>query len=71
MFKLPEFNLLTSNKNIINNKQANWAQKDGNGQLIYSEHLDRFCRRGSVQDKHISALYDQSVDIQRFLVKTM
>ncbi|WP_042151666.1 MULTISPECIES: hypothetical protein [unclassified Pseudoalteromonas] len=44
-------------------------QKDGNGQLIYSEHLDRFCRRGSVEDKHTSALYDQGVDIQRFLVK--
>ena len=46
-------------------------QKDGNGQLIYSEHLDRFYRRGSVEDKHISALYDQGVDIQKFRVKTM
>lgn len=67
--RLAEFNLLTSEIHIINNKRANWAQESESGQLIYSDHLDRFWRRGPVEDQHIVALDGQGGDTQRFLFK--
>lgn len=69
VIRLAEFNLQTSEIDILSDKPVNWAQKNEHNQLIYSDNMDRFWLRGPVEDQHITALDGQGGDNQRFLIK--
>lgn len=66
---LAELDLTSSELQPLTDKRVNWAQKTARGQLIYTDHMDRFWRRGSVEDELITALNNQGADGQRFLLK--
>lgn len=66
---LTEINLATNEVRVLTDKRVNWAKKTSSGQLIYSDHMDRFWRPGAVEDVRITALDHQGADNKRFLVK--
>jgi len=69
VLKLAELNLATSETKIINDKNVNWALKSESGQLVYTDHLDRFWRPGPAEDSRIEALDGQANNKLKFLIK--
>lgn len=51
-----EYNLNSSDYRVITDNFVLWAQKSGDGRLIYKDHLDQFWRPGPVEDQKIHAL---------------
>ncbi|MDK2595047.1 winged helix-turn-helix domain-containing protein [Pseudoalteromonas obscura] len=66
--KLTEFNLLTDEVRILTDRRVNWASKTESGDLIYTDHMDRFWRSGAVEAQHIPALDGHGGDRKHFLV---
>ncbi|MEW6998025.1 winged helix-turn-helix domain-containing protein [Colwelliaceae bacterium BS250] len=69
ILKLAELNLTTSETHIINDKTVNWALKSEKGQLVYTDHMDRFWQPGPAEDHLIEALDGQGSNKQKFLIK--
>jgi len=69
IIKLAELDLSNSTLDVLTDKRVNWAQKSARGELIYSDHMDRFWRRGPVEDQLITTLNHQGADKQRFLLQ--
>ena len=69
VLKFAELNLTHSEIRIINDKTINWALKSDNGQLVYTDHMDRFWQPGPAEDQLIEALDGQGGDRQRFVIK--
>jgi transcriptional activator of cad operon len=67
--KFAELNLTNSETRIINDKTVNWALKSERGQLIYTDHMDRFWQPGPAEDLLIKALDGQGSDNKRFVIK--
>jgi len=63
-----EFNLNNQEFRKITDKKVNWALKSADGQLIYTDHLDRFWQPGPAEDQRIELLEHQGSD-QRFIIK--
>ena len=66
--KFAELDLANTGIRIINEKTVNWAVESSNGQLIYTDQMDRFWRLGPAEDQLINALNGQGND-KRFLIK--
>jgi len=66
--KFVEFNLNNSELRVVNDGQVNWAVKTKEGQLIYTDQLDRFWRSAPAEYQLIDALENQGSD-KRFLIK--
>ena len=66
---LADVNLETSTFEVLTNKPVRWAQKSENGVLIYSDNLDQFWLRDSIEDKRIAILDSQGGEEKRFLLK--
>ena len=66
--KLGEVNLNTSEFRVLSNKRVNWAVKTADGQLIYTDHMDRFWQSGPVEDQLITVLNNQGSN-KRFIRK--
>jgi DNA-binding winged helix-turn-helix (wHTH) protein/Tol biopolymer transport system component len=69
VLKFAELNLTTSETHIIKDNKVNWALKSENGQLIYTDHMDRFWQPGPAEDNLIEALDGQGSKNQQFLIK--
>lgn len=69
ILKLGELNLSTFETQIIDDNNVNWALKSENGQLVYTDHLDRFWRPGPAEDRLIEALDGQANSKLQFLIK--
>jgi len=63
-----EFNLNNQEFRKITDKKVNWALKSADGQLIYTDHLDRFWQPGPAEDQLIKPLERQGSD-KRFITK--
>ncbi|MDR7121890.1 winged helix-turn-helix domain-containing protein [Rheinheimera soli] len=66
--KFAEFNLNNSGLKVITDRQINWALKSADGQLIYTDHMDRFWRPGPAEDQLIESLDNQGNN-KRFIIK--
>lgn len=66
--KFVEFNLNNSEFKVITDRQINWALKSADGQLIYTDHMDRFWRPGPAEDQLIESLDSQGSN-KRFITK--
>ena len=69
VLKLAELNLATSETHIIIDNKVNWAQKSEKGQLVYTDHMDRFWQPGPAEDNLIEALDGQGSYKQQFVIK--
>lgn len=67
--KLVEYNLNTSQFQILTDKRINWAGKTDSGQLIYTDTMDKFWLLGRVEAEPIPALNNQGGDNKPFIVK--
>ncbi len=63
-----ELNLTNSEFRIITEKKINWGLKSENGQLIYTDHMDRFWQPGPIEEQLIESLDSQGSD-KRFITK--
>ena len=52
----------------LNHKEIQWASKAGDGSLIFMDHMQRFWRKGAIEDQLIDALNGQGSS-KRFVVK--
>ena len=59
LIKFVELNLVNSTVRIINDKKVNRALTKSNGQIIYTDHMDRFWQPGPAEDQLIPALVNQ------------
>ncbi len=66
--KFVEFNLNNSEFKVITDRQINWALKSADGQLIYTDHMNRFWRPGPAEDQLIESLDSQGSN-NRFITK--
>lgn len=66
--KFVEFNLNNSGFQVITDRQINWALKSAGGQLIYTDHMNRFWRPGPAEDQLIESLDSQGSN-KRFIIK--
>ncbi|WP_444996431.1 winged helix-turn-helix domain-containing protein [Aliikangiella sp. IMCC44359] len=66
--KFAKLDLTNSQIQLINNKIVNWTQKSETGQLIYTDHMDRFWKPGPAEDQLIEALDGQGSD-KRFVIR--
>jgi DNA-binding winged helix-turn-helix (wHTH) protein/Tol biopolymer transport system component len=66
--RLATLNLATKQVHIVNKKKINWAQQNAFGQLVYTDHMDRFWLSGSLEDTLIEELAQQGSDKQ-FILK--
>jgi len=66
--KFAEIDLKNSQTRIIKDSQVSWALKTEQGQIIYTDQLDRFWQKGPIEDELIKPLRNQGSD-KRFLVK--
>lgn len=69
ILKFVEFNLNSSEFRVITDKKVNWALKSEDGQLIYTDHMDRFWQPGPAEDQLIDLLVDKGMAKQRFEIK--
>lgn len=65
--KFVELDLSNSNFRIINEKKVNWAVKSESGQIVYTDHMDRFWQPGPAEDLLIDAIKEEGSN-KRFLV---
>jgi DNA-binding winged helix-turn-helix (wHTH) protein/Tol biopolymer transport system component len=63
-----EYNLTTSISTVINENRILWALKSKNGQLIYSDHMNRFWQPGPTEDLMIEELNGKN-KLSRFVMK--
>jgi len=63
-----EFTLNTSSFNVITNKRVTWAVKSEDGQLLYTDHLDRFWQPGPAEHQLVETLENQGSE-KRFITK--
>ncbi|GLX79453.1 hypothetical protein tinsulaeT_27930 [Thalassotalea insulae] len=68
ILRLVELNLNNSSFKVITDKRVNWALKSEDGQLVYTDHMDRFWQQGPAEDRLIEALNSQGSD-KRFVMK--
>jgi len=66
--QLVEYNFIDSTFRIITNKQVQWANKSEDGQLIYTDQLDRFWQPGPAEDQLIEPLNGLNA-LKRFVIK--
>lgn len=66
--QLAEINLTTLDVTTIANKAVTWAVKTNQGNIIYTDGLDRFWQTGSIEDQLIEPLTNQGSD-KRFIIK--
>lgn len=69
ILKFVEFNLNNSEFRVITDKKVNWALKSEDGQLIYTDHMDRFWQPGPAEDQLIDSLEGKGSAKQRFEIK--
>lgn len=69
ILKFIELNLKNSAFRVITDKKINWALKSKEGQLIYTDHMDRFWQQGPAEDQIIDSLEGKSGAKQRFEIK--
>ncbi|GHF94642.1 winged helix-turn-helix domain-containing protein [Thalassotalea marina] len=67
--KLVEFDLAKASSHIISEQQVKWAKYSDNGQLIFTDQLDRFWQQDVIEAQLIEALVEQGGDNQGFLIK--
>jgi len=63
-----EFNLNNREFRVITDKKVKWALKSEDGQLIYTDQMDRFWQPGPAEDQLIGSLVHQGSD-KRFITK--
>lgn len=71
ILKFAEIDLATSDIRIINNKRINWAQKSQDGQIIYTDHMDRFWSPGAIEDELIEVLREQGSQMRFVIVNNV
>ncbi|MBQ4876344.1 winged helix-turn-helix domain-containing protein [Pseudoalteromonas luteoviolacea] len=67
--KLMEYDLKTNEAQLLTDKRVNWADKSEQGQLIYTDHMDRFWLSGAIEAEQITALNGYGADEQQFIIK--
>lgn len=58
----------TNTFTLLSDKKVTWAQRSEDGQLIYTDYLNRFWQQGPLEDEPIDALINQGSS-KRFVVK--
>ncbi|MFD2166651.1 winged helix-turn-helix domain-containing protein [Thalassotalea euphylliae] len=66
--KFAEVNLITGDFDVINDKRVSLALKNADGQIIYTDHMDRFWRQGPLEDISIDTLDAHGSD-KGFIIK--
>ena len=66
--KFAEIDLKNSQIRVIKDSSVSWALKTEQGQIIYTDQLDRFWQKGPIEDELIEPLRNQGSD-KRFLLK--
>jgi len=66
--KFLEYNLASSEFNVLNEKKISWALRSEDGRLIYNDHMNRFWQSGPTEDQLIEALSNQNA-LGRFVMK--
>ena len=74
VFRLAEINLTNNELRVVNEKRVKWAgySKEGKenkeGEIIFTDHMDRFWRTGAIEDQLIAGLVDHGSELD-FLIK--
>ncbi|MDK1286237.1 TolB family protein [Pseudoalteromonas umbrosa] len=66
--KLMQYNLITSETQLVTDRRVNWADKSEEGQVFYTDHMDRFWQLGAVEAEQIVALDGHGGDGKRFII---
>ena len=67
--KLAEVGLNTGNIDVLTDKRVNWATKTDNGEIVYTDHMDRFWISRGMEFQPIQPLEKQGGDNKRFIVR--
>jgi DNA-binding winged helix-turn-helix (wHTH) protein len=67
--KFAEIDLNNNQTIIIMDEAVNWALRSENGQLVYTDKMNRFWRSGPAEFKRIKALDDQGKFKQKFIIE--
>ena len=67
--RLANINLNTSSVSTVTEKRVNWAAKNKAGDVIFTDHMDRFWQIGPIEEMPIAPLDGQSDNEMRFVLK--
>ena len=67
--KLAEVGLNTGNIDVLTDERVNWATKTDNGEVVYTDHMDRFWISRGMEFQPIQPLEKQGGDNKRFIVR--